>query len=340
MAEAEPVRLKIVVPPAPWTGAMADDSVQIPGVGWDCSSAIDHAPDRFIATKELDVGENGLRRLALDVLAGAPPLGIPVFFGREHMQRNIIVRTGSGIAHPKDLAGKKVGSRLTIVSGTMAGIMLMLEQGYGVKLADVIWHCGGPTSKLPANPLGLALKPGPETDEENFKLLLGGELDAVVVTTGPRYWSLFGGAREDEALARFPGLRPLIQDAETIARVYRRTGLYPITDTGVVSANLLKGDPALPRKLVEAFSRANDLASKYRSAEEEQLARRELHILGEDPHRYGLGENQRKNIAAFLDLLARMGALPVSIDPERLFVPSTLRHGPRPLAVGPCSGSS
>ncbi len=329
----------MVVPPAPWTGAIADGSVQIPGVRWDCSSAINHAPDRFVATKELDVGENGLRRLALDVLAGAPPVGIPVFFGREHMQRNIIVRAGFGVARPRDLAGKKVGSRLTIVSGTVAGIMLMLEQGYGVNPADVIWHCGDP-GKLPDNRLGLALKRGADSDVENFKLLLRGELDAVVVTTGPRYWSLFGGAREDEALVRFPGLRPLIQDAETIAQVYRRTGLYPITDTAVVSANLLKGDPALPRKLAEAFSRANDLAAKYRSAEEEQLARRELELLGEDPHRYGLDENQRKNIAAFLDLLWRMGALPASIEPERLFVPSTLRHGPRPLAVGPGSGSS
>jgi 4,5-dihydroxyphthalate decarboxylase len=238
------------------------------------------------------------------------------------MQRNIIVRADSGIAHPRDLAGKKVGSRLTIVSGTVAGIMLMLEQGYGVGLADLIWHCGDPT-KLPDNRLGLALKRGADTDEENFQLLLGGALDAVVVTTGPRYWSLFGGAREDEALARFPGLRPLTHDAEAIAQVYRRTGLYPITDTGVVSANLLEGDPALPRKLVEAFSRANDLAAKYRSAEEERLARRELQLLGEDPHRYGLGENQRKNIAAFLDLLARMGALPKYLEPEQLFVPST-----------------
>lgn len=41
------------------------------------------------------------------------------------------------------------------------------------------------------------------------------------------------------------------------------------------------------------------------------------------PHRYGLGENQRKNIAAFLDLLTRMGALPTYIGPERLFAPST-----------------
>lgn len=322
MSEAEPIRLRMVVPPAPWTGAIADGSVQIAGVRWDCSSAIDHAPDRFVATKELDVGENGLRRLALDVLAGAPPVGIPVFFGREHMQRNIIVRESAGIARPQDLAGKKVGSRLTIVSGTVAGIMLMLERGYDVRLADIIWHCGDP-GKLTDNRLGLTLKPGAETDEENFKLLLGGKLDAAVVTTGPRYWSLFGGAREDEALARFPGLRPLIHEPATIAQVYRRTGLYPITDTGVVSANLLKRDAGLPRKLVEAFSRANDLAAKYRSREEEQLARRELELLGEDPHRYGLGENQRKNIAAFLDLLARMGALPEHIEPGRLFVPST-----------------
>ena len=322
MSAAEPIRLRMVVPPAPWTGAIADGGVGIPGVEWDCSATIDHAPDRFVATKELDVGENGLRRLALDVLAGASPVGIPVFFGREHMQRNIIVRGDSAIARPQDLAGKKVGSRLTIVSGTVAGVMLMLEQGYDVRLADVIWHCGAP-GKLPDNRLGLTLKPGAETDEENFKLLLGGKLDAVVVTTGPRYWSLFGGAREDEVLAGFPGLRPLIHDPETIAQVYRRTGLYPITDTGVVVADLLKRDASLPRKLVEAFSRANDLAPKYRSREEEQLARRELELLGENPHRYGLGENQRKNIAAFLNLLARMGALPTYIEPEQLFVQET-----------------
>ena len=38
MAEAVPVRLRMVVPPAPWTGAIADGSVRIPGVGWDRSA--------------------------------------------------------------------------------------------------------------------------------------------------------------------------------------------------------------------------------------------------------------------------------------------------------------
>ena len=72
-----------------------------------------------------------------------------------------------------------------------------------------------------------------------------------------------------------------------------------------------------------ALACENDSIPLYVSNDHERLARRELELLGEDPHCYGLGENQRKNLAAFLDLLARMGALDRYLEPEELFVPST-----------------
>jgi len=316
------IHLKMVIPPCPWTRAIVDGTVTIPGLSWDCISNLGSSPDRFDATKRYDVGENGIRNLALDVLKGKPAVAIPVFFNREHMQRNIIVRDDSPLLDPTELAGKRVGSGLTIVSGTLVGVMVMLEQVYGVPLADIEWHSGNPDA-LVTNRMGLTVIRGLRGTGENLDRLLRGELDAVIVTTGPRYWSMFGGGKLDQVLASRPALRSLISNPEVIAAAYKRTGLYPITDIGVVNAHMPQLHPGLPARLVEVFSQANDLAPQYRSREEEALAQREIELLGEDPYRYGFGENPRHNLAALLNLLARLGALERTLDPEELFVPGT-----------------
>jgi 4,5-dihydroxyphthalate decarboxylase len=317
------VHLKMVIPPGPWTRAMADGTITIPGVSWECVTDIGHTPDRFTATKRADVGENGVRHLALDVEKGAAPLALPVFFGREHMQRNIIVREDSPLSDPRELAGKRVGTRHSMVAGTMVGVTLMLEQAFDVPLADIEWHSGEPEG-LVHNPMGLTIKRGPRAVGENLERLLRREVDAVIVTAGPRYWSMFGGHNLDQVLAGRSNMRSLIGAPEMIAATYKRMGLYPITDLGVVSADLPRLHPELPPRLVEAFSKANDLALRYRGSQEESLAHREIELLGEDPHRYGLTDNARRNVGALLDLLTRLGVLGRVMEPEELFVSSTL----------------
>lgn len=302
---------------------MADGTVTLPGVSWECSADIAHTPDRFTATKGADVGENGVRHLALDVEKGAPPLAIPVFFGREHMQRNIIVRDDSSLMHPRELAGKRVGTRHSMLAGTMVGATLMLEQAFDVSLTDIEWHCGEPEG-LVNNPLGLKIKRGSRVVSENLERLVVGELDAVIVTAGPRYWSMFGGHNLEQALAGHANLRSLINEPEMIAETYKRTGLYPITDLGVVGAELPQRYPELLPRLVEAFSQANKLASRYRSGEEESLAHREIELLGEDPHQYRLTDNVRRNVKALLEFLTRLGVMGRVLEPEELFVPSTI----------------
>lgn len=190
-------------------------------------------------------------------------------------------------------------------------------------LHAVQWRLGNPES-LPTNRIGLRLALGPRTEEEAFDLLLRGELDAVMVTGGPRYWSLFGGDQIDEQVRRHPGTRPLVADSQQIAEVYRRTRLYPITDLAVVTPDLVRGHPELPARLVQAFSQANALAPRYRPADEQRLAEREVELLGEDPHQYGLSPNARANLAAFLDFLYRLGATERPLAPEELLVPSAL----------------
>ena len=313
--------VKMVLPPAPWTKALADGSVKVPGLTWEAMTDISGAPERFVAThaEDIDVGENGLRRYILDLLKGAPRLAIPAFFGREHMQRNLLVSADSSYTHPRELAGKRIGSRLTVSSGTGAAVLMMLEQGYNLPLRDITFCMGNPDN-LKNNRLGLQLKRGPVSDEEGFQLLRKGELDALILTSGPRYFSMFGHDRLDETVAANPGIRVLINDPSMIAETYRRSGLYPISDLVVVGKKAVADDPEVPTKVLAALSEANKRSPNYRDEAEEKLARDEISLLGSDPHQYELGPEQRKNIAAYTDFFYRMGAIEKYVEPEDLFI--------------------
>ena len=325
MTEQAVRHLRIVVPPAAWTAAMEDGSVQVPGLTWETAAHIAHAPERFVATREqaYDVGENGLRRYIIDLLDGAPPTAIPVFFSREYMHRNLLVREDSPLSSLADLAGKAIGSRLTVVSGTGAAVLMMLEQAYGVDLTSLKLHMD--IGRFPTNRMGLNMQPGPGTDDVALAQLLGGELDAVIMTTGPRYYSLFGGDGIDDVVAAHPGLRTLVTEPDVIVEAYRRSGLYPISDVVVLRRELVDDAPEAPAQLVDAFSQANALAGRHRDAEEQGMADRELALLGSDPYGYGLGPDQRLNLKAYTDFFYRMGAIERALEPEELFVPSTLR---------------
>ncbi len=324
MASPAARHLRIMVPAAPWTAAMEDGSVAVDGLTWETAPHIENSPQRFVATREqaYDAGENGLRRYVIDLLDGAPPTAIPIFFNREYMHRNLLVREDSSLSSPADLAGKAIGARLTVVSGTSAAVLMMLEQAYGVDLTSLKLHMN--VGQFPNNRMGLNMLPGPETDELAFSQLLRGEVDAIILTTGPRYWSLFGGDGIDDAVQAHPGIRTLVTEPDVIVDAYRRTGLYPISDLVVLRKELVADAPDVPAQLVDAFAEANRLAGRHRDAEEQSMAERELALVGGDPYGYELGPNQRLNLKAYTDFFYRMGAIERSLEPEELFVPSTM----------------
>ena len=221
-----------------------------------------------------------------------------------------------------ELAGKKIGTRLTIDSGTGGGVLMMLE-AVGLDLRDITWVSRN-TSQPAVNRMGLRIEPGPDLDQDYFEGLRRGDFDAVMFTAGPRYWSMFGGEGDKltEMLQPYPDLRPLVDDPAAIAETFRRTRLYSITDLAVVKPDLAAQSPEAPARVVKALAAANARASHYRPASEQKLAEREIELLGEDPHRYGLGPEERSNIATLLDLFYRLGSIERRVDPEELFVPS------------------
>lgn len=317
------MHLRFMLPSFPWAQALEEGRVQIPGHSYECAPYIENAPDRFdaFAAGGYDVGEDGVRRFVIQRLQGAPPTALPVFFDRELLQRNVFVRADSPMAHPNDLVGKRVGSRLSYQSGTFAGVLMTLEYCYGLPLGEVRWQVHGPPSR-PVERMAIEFAQGPATDQENLDLLRQGELDAVISNLEGRYWSLFGPDILDHEISLPAGVRPLIANPSAIAESYRRSGLYSITDVVVVRPALLDEHPELAAALLQAFSEANALAADSRSGIEEHLARMEIELLGEDPHMYGLHENARKNLDVFIDFNYRLGVIERRISPEELFVPS------------------
>jgi 4,5-dihydroxyphthalate decarboxylase len=316
--------LTTVIPSDPWTRAIEDGRVRLPGHTWSVNSGVHNAPDRFTLMREtpVDVGENNVRRLIGDHLRGVPPTAIPIFFGREYMQRNLVVREDSPLREPRDLIGKRVASHLSLRSATGAGVLMVLEEAWGLPIQEVEWLLGDPTA-VERNPLGLRLGRGPKEGDGKWQLLVDGQIDALMETTGGRYESLYGPDRVTRACARYH-LRPLIADDRVIVDAALRSGLYPATDVVVVRRELVDERPDLPAQLLAAFSEANALASEYRDAESEAHARREIELQGRDPHTYGLDVDVRRNLAAHIRFLHRIGAVDAYVEPEELFIPSTI----------------
>ena len=314
------MHLRLMLPSYPWTRAFHDQRVDIPGITYECAPYIENAPDRFAAfvAGNFDVGEDSVRSFVGKRLQGGPANALPVFFDREHMQRNVFVRADSSLQHPGDLVGKHVGTRQSLYSGTCGGVLMMLEQGYGVPLQEIHWHSGSPSSP-PRDRMGLDVTRGPASDQENLELLMQGKLDAMISNLEGRYWSLFGPDILDHEVALPPGVRPLVADPNVIADTYRRTGLYPITDVVVVRPELLDEHPEVTHVLLRAFNDAEAMAKDYRSGIEQHLAELEIELLGDNPHVHALTDNARHNLEAFIDLLDRLGGIERSIAVEELF---------------------
>jgi 4,5-dihydroxyphthalate decarboxylase len=224
---------------------------------------------------------------------------LPIFpvraFGSSHS--SITCNVDSGVAEPRDLAGKSVGARAyTGAASFWARGVLMHE--YGLDAGRVTWvsadeeHVREYQDDAPANAvyqLGADLN----------QMLLDGELAAGIGLN-----------------AKGPNIRPLIPNARDAALdYYRRTGVYQINHTIVVKDSLLTEYPWLAPALCDAFTAAKE---EWLRRSPDLSSTRDLDLPGGDPLPYGLANN-RASLQALVQFAEEQKILPRAYTVEELF---------------------
>src|SRR6266849_5690574 len=140
---------------------------------------------RMLDDQAFEVSELSLASYTtLKARGDCPFVAVPVALSKIFRHSCIYVRTDAGIASPRDLRGKRVGTSQWSSTG-LVFMRGMLQHDYGVRSQDMHWFMGGLNSFVepPLIPLNLPsdirldfLGPG-QTLEQMFD---AGELDALL----------------------------------------------------------------------------------------------------------------------------------------------------------------
>lgn len=241
-------------------------------------------------------------------------VGIPFFAIRAFQHRAFYVRRESGLRDLSQLAGKRIGTNEWPATGNTWTRSLLRQEG--VKIADIRWWVGpiddpsgrGKPDALPsfAQPVSGGRTLG--------KMLLDGELDALMVPVPPKGFSTTQGP----VVRMFPDYRA-VERAH-----YRRRGFYPGGHIIGVRRELFDRDPrvtvaiydALERSRARWLERRKDLAelTPWTQAEIEDT----VELMGEDWRPNGVAANQPM-IAALCEEEYAQALVERPIDPTSVF---------------------
>lgn len=319
---SQKVRLKLAIADHPHTAAIRDGSIEIEGVDAEFVTVKPQigAFRRMVRDLEFDVCELAPTTYIIARAYGRPFKALPIFVVRRFHHGGMLVKPDSGIRHPKDLEGKKVGVRAYSVT-TGVWIRQVFIDEYGMDNDKVTWIVDDEEHvtqlQLPANvqhtPEGVSLADMMASDQ----IQAGVEAAAGIGRTG----APTGGWQEVDT-SMYVDLIPNAAEAE--AEYYARTGVYPMHGTIVVKDEILEQHPWIARSLNDAFTRAKDEwlaklnsgeatgkgADKYRALQD---------IVGADPLPYGIEEN-RATIEVLEQTAFKQGLTPRRMTMEELFV--------------------
>jgi 4,5-dihydroxyphthalate decarboxylase len=235
------------------TRALLDGRTDVEGfdVAWT-SGELESLFSRAFETAEFDITELSFCNYLIATARGASPyVALPIFPTRCFRHHAMFVRGAAGIRTPKDIEGRRVGTRefTNTVSLVVRGIW---ADYYDVDLSKVHWVVGDVDRRERDRIVAPVLRNGWTIESSGERLLAdmiaGGELDALCAYTPPR---TFDGQRVARMFPRY-------QEEEQ--RYWRDTGLFPIMHVMVVRRRLLEAHPSLAGALLAAFARARDLA--------------------------------------------------------------------------------
>jgi 4,5-dihydroxyphthalate decarboxylase len=249
--------------------------------------------------EQFDVAEMSLSWYAMARDRGEPVRALPIFPLRMFVHPYISVRAGSGIAEPRDLAGRRVGmDRYRLTVGLWArGI---LQDDYGVAPEDMTWVTGEPEGAGFVAPPGLKLSCANKDSEQ---LLLDGEVDALISPNVPEAFR----AGDPRIKRLFPRVR------ETVQGYFDKTGIFPITHTVVVREALPNKEPWIVKSLLDGFEAANRIADREYNYPKRLsfptaalILEEEEQRFGRNPWQHGIEANTR-NLETFMRYAAAQG---------------------------------
>jgi 4,5-dihydroxyphthalate decarboxylase len=156
-----------------FTGAVGEPGLRMQPDGHVRMSALLDEPPAF------DFLECGLMSFAQAVAKGTKLLGLPIFIRAAFRHSYIFVNKNAGIEAPRDLEGKRVGTRYEMTANVWARALLAEE--YGVRLEKIRWlHQTGGAD-------GARFKLPPDVDIEAvgrdvdlLDWLVAGKIDALI----------------------------------------------------------------------------------------------------------------------------------------------------------------
>jgi len=316
------------------TRLLADGTVKIDRVNAAFHSAriVPEIFKAMIVKRAYDVSELGMTYFLRTFVDGKSPfIAIPVFPVRSFRHGAIYINKASGISRPQDLAGKRIGE--LALYGHDAGVMPkgILSDDFGVKPEQSRWIVGG--IDFPMDPIDFVPHPVPEGVDVEWAgkeidlgdMLETGEIDALISADIPKC-----------VLAKSPKVGRLFEDYEAVEHdYYRRTGIFPIMHTVVVTRELASEEPDLVKAIYRGFCAAKDqMAEQYLKGMTFNnmpmmipwltgLIGRNRDLMGEDWWPYGVKAN-RTAIDAVLRYHHEQGLTARRFVAEDIFVPYLL----------------
>jgi 4,5-dihydroxyphthalate decarboxylase len=286
--------------------------------GFDIATIPDEPETMFrVAMREAkyEITELSMSSHMLSVARGdSRYVAVPVFPSRAFRHNAIYIRSDRGIAGPKDLAGRTIGTPEYQQTAAL-WVRGILREHYGVDTRSIAWRSGGERTPLDLPPgIDMQVIPPGESLEA---MLADGRLDAFV---GPRPPACF--LDKSAPVARlFPDTR---KEEETFLKA---TGFFPIMHCMAIRRDVAAANPGLATALYDAFAEAKRQALAelamvnvlrvslpWIAAEvAEQSA-----LMGGDPWPYGFQRN-RAEIAAMCRFAMADGLTARELAPEELF---------------------
>jgi 4,5-dihydroxyphthalate decarboxylase len=328
-ALADDLELKMSGYPHEHIRALVSGDVQIDGatVSYSPGKIGDINSHVFSGPRELAFTEIGLSPYLIALNDGFDAYSlIPVFPFRIFRHRSIFVHDDSGIEHPSQLKGKRVGTA-GYSSTSLTWIRGIMQDEYGLAPEDVEWVvsaedsstavAGGISAQESMFPDGLTHSVGPAGKDES-ELLVDGDVDALYHAAEPRAF-----------VEGHPRIRRLFRDSDQVERdYYTKTGIYPIMHGVCIRNDLVEEHPWLPKAVFDAYSASK--AATYVDMKERWFLRtipwfagsveQTTELMGDNFYPYGLDPN-RKALDALLRYMYEQRLMSRRLQVDELFRP-------------------